>query len=250
MARVPRVLIIDEDPAIRRLLRRLLGSAGYRSQDMEPGQAALGRLAEGPFDLAIFDIDAAGWSGAEAVRFVRGSSPIPILALSAHTGEDVTVEALESGADDLVRKPFSTRELLARVANAMRRRAREQGRALQVVTGDLEIDLLHRRIRSRGQEVRLSAKPYEVLRRLAEDAGKVVTHHEILRAVWGPNRVNRLEYLRIAIRELRRKLEPDPDRPCYILTEARVGYRLEVPRPAGHRGLRRNQSMSGKLHDG
>jgi two-component system KDP operon response regulator KdpE len=159
------VLIIDEDPAIRRLLRRLLGSAGYRSQEMEPGQAALGRLAEGPFDLAIFDIDAAGWSGAEAVRFVRGASPIPILALSAHSGEDVTVEALESGADDLVRKPFSTRELLARVANAMRRRAREQGRALQVVTGDLEIDLLHRRIRSRGQEVRLSAKPYEVLRR-------------------------------------------------------------------------------------
>jgi len=230
MARGPRVLIIDEDPAVRLLLHRTLAAAGYRAQDMEPGRAALSRLAERPFELAMVDVDAATYSGVELIRAVRGFSPMPILALSARSGEDITVEALESGADDIVRKPFSTRELLARVANAMRRRAREEGKALHVATGDLEIDLLHRRILFAGQEVRLSPKPYEVLRRLAEEAGKVVAHEEILRAVWGPDRVDRIAYLRVAIRELRRKLEPDPDRPCYIVTEARVGYRLNMPR--------------------
>jgi two-component system, OmpR family, KDP operon response regulator KdpE len=239
------VLVIDEDLAIRRLLRRMLGSAGYRVRDMGPSEAALGQLAEHPFDLAIVDIDAAAWCGVEAIRFARRLSPMPILALSARTDEDTSVEALDSGADDCVRKPFNTRELLARVINAMRRRAREEGKASQVVTGDLEIDLLHRRIRFRGREVRISAKPYEVLRLLAEDAGKVVAHQEILRAVWGPERVNRIEYLRIAIRELRRKLEPNPDHPCYILTEARVGYRLDVPRITGRRGLRHGPSIPG-----
>jgi two-component system, OmpR family, KDP operon response regulator KdpE len=249
MTRAPRVLVIDEDPAVRRLLRRMLGLAGYRVQDMGPSEAALVGLAEHPFDLAIVDLDAVAWCGVEAIRFVRGFSPMPILALSARTDEDTSVEALESGADDCVCKPFNTKVLLARVANAMRRRAREEGKASRFVTGDLEIDLLHRRIRSRGQEVRVSAKPYEVLRLLAEAAGKVVAHHEILRAVWGPDRVNRIAYLRIAIRELRRKLEPTPDRPCYILTEARVGYRLDMPRTTRRRGLQHDPPTPVLLHD-
>jgi DNA-binding response OmpR family regulator len=118
----------------------------------------------------------------------------------------------------------------------MRRRAREEGKASKVVTGDLEIDLLHRRIRSRGRDVHFAVKPYEVLRSLAEAAGKVVTHQEILRAVWGPDRADRIAYVRVAIRELRRKLEPDPKRPCYILAEPRVGYRLSMQNPIRHQG--------------
>ncbi len=231
MVPIPRVLIIDEDLSIRRLLRRLLAAAGYRTEDMAPSQAALGCLVERPFDLAILDLDAGSWVVDDAIQFVRGLSPIPILALSARADAKITVEALDSGADDCVRKPFDTKELLARVANAMRRRAREEGKASKVVTGDLEIDLLHRRIRARGQYVHFAVKPYGVLRKLAEDAGKVVTHQEILSAVWGPDRADHIAYLRTAIRELRRKLEPDPKRPCYILAEPRVGYRLSMQTP-------------------
>jgi two-component system KDP operon response regulator KdpE len=128
-------------------------------------------------------------------------SQMPVLALSAHGKEDAMVDALDSGADDYVVKPFGTKELLARVNNALRRRAREQGRPAKVVSGELEIDLLHRRVRSGGRDVHLPPKSYEVLRALAEDTGKVVTHQEILSAVWGPQYVDRT-YLRIAIREL------------------------------------------------
>jgi two-component system KDP operon response regulator KdpE len=138
------------------------------------------------------------------------------------------VTALDTGADDYVQKPFGMEELLARVRVLLRRRAREQGKPAQVVvSGDLEIDLLHRRVRLRGQEIHLEVKPYEVLKMLAEGAGRVLTHEEILRAVWGARRAERL-HLRIAIWYLRRKLEADPAHPRYIRTETGVGYRLEV----------------------
>jgi two-component system KDP operon response regulator KdpE len=241
MVAAPRVLIIDEDLSIRRLLRRVLGAAGYQTEDMAPGQTALRCIVERPFDLAILDLDAGSWAADEAIQFVRGVSPIPILALSSRADADITVEALDSGADDCVRKPFDMKELLARVANAMRRRARAEGEASKIVTGDLEIDLLHRRVRSCGRDVHFAVKPYEVLRRLAEDAGKVVPHQEILRAVWGLDRADHIAYLRVAIRELRRKLEPDPKRPCYILAEPRVGYRLSMQRTVRHHGLPRGR---------
>jgi two-component system KDP operon response regulator KdpE len=178
---------------------------------------------------------------------VRRLSQMPVLALSAHGKEDAMVDALNSGADDYVVKPFGTKELLARVNNALRRRAREQGRPAKVVSGELEIDLLHRRVRSGGRDVHLPPKSYEVLRALAENTGKVVTHQEILSAVWGPQYVDRT-YLRIAIRELRRKLEADPGHPLYILTEPHIGYRLEAPGPSDasvsviHQGQFRPQS--------
>jgi two-component system KDP operon response regulator KdpE len=241
MVPVPRVLIVDEDLSIRRLLRRVLSAAGYRTEDMAPGQTALRCIVERPFDLAILDLDAGAWAAGEAIQFVRELSPIPILALSARADADITIEALDSGADDCVRKPFNTNELLVRAANVMRRRAREEGKASKVVTGDLEIDLLHHRVRSRGRDVHFAVKPYEVLRRLAEDAGKVVTHQEILLAVWGPDQVDHIAYVRVAIRELRRKLEPDPKRPCYILAEPRVGYRLSMHKAIRHHGLRRGR---------
>jgi two-component system KDP operon response regulator KdpE len=137
------------------------------------------------------------------------------------------VDALDSGADDYVLRPFGTKELLARVKSAMRRRAREQGKPVRVVSGDIEINLLHRRVRSGGHEVRLPPKSYEVLRVLAESAGRVVAHKSILAAVWGPRHVDR-EYLHREIRALRCKLEADPGHPLHILTEPRVGYRLKA----------------------
>ena len=229
----PRVLVIDSDQAVRTLLRRVLSAASYQTQDTAPGEAALRCIAEREFDLLILDINSSTGSSAEVVPIVRKLSMVPILALC--TSEDLAIRALDSGADDYVRKPLSIKELLARVKNTLRRRAREVGKPAQIVIGDLEIDLLCHRIRSRGQDVHLSGRLYEVLKVLAEGAGKVLTHEEIIGTVWGPRRVDRLHYLRVAIQELRRKLEPDPDHPRYILTEIGVGYRLELQKSAGVR---------------
>jgi two-component system, OmpR family, KDP operon response regulator KdpE len=228
MARGPSVLVIDDDPAIRRMLRQVLTTAGYRVQEVTPGQGAVLRVAERQFDLLILDIDEPSGIGPDPIRIMRDLSSAPILALSVRGDEAAAVSALETGADDYVRKPFGLNELLGRVMTALRRRARERGKPPIVVTGDLEINLLQRRIRLRGQEIRLSAKLYEVLRVLAEDAGRVLTHEEILRAVWGGHSPERVEYVRVAVRKLRRQLETDPTRPRYISTEPGVGYRLEV----------------------
>jgi two-component system, OmpR family, KDP operon response regulator KdpE len=234
VARGPRVLVADDDPAIRRLVSRELTTAGYRVWETEPGQDAFGSIAAHQFDLVIMDIDPPAGGGPEAIRTVREISAIPIVALSIRGDEKTTVDVLECGADDYIRKPFGNKELLARVRNALRRRAREEGKPTPIGTGDLEIDLLDRRVRVRGDEVLLPVKLYEVLRVLAEAGGKPVTHAEILCEVWGMQRVDRVAYLRVAIRELRRKLEVDPTQPQYIVTETRFGYRLAVHGRSGH----------------
>ena len=229
MVRGPHVFVIGSEQAIRTLIRRVLSAAGYRVEDSEPGPVALCTIAERKFDLLILDINPPAGSGPEAILVARERSAMPILVLCDN--EDIAVGALDNGADDYVRKPFSIKELLARVKNTLRRKTREEGKSAPLVIGDLEIDLLCRRINSRGQEVHLPVRLYEVLRVLAEGAGKVLSHEEILRAVWGARRVDRLQYLRVAIQELRRKLEPDPNHPQYILTEIGVGYRLAVAAP-------------------
>ena len=230
MNRGLRVLVIDHDPGIRTLLRRVLAAAGYLVQVMEPGQQVLGGITERKFDLLILDIDVSANAGHDVIRDVRRMSAFPILALSVRSDDDFIAGALDSGADDYVRKPFSDKEFLARVKNALRRRARQRGKPAQVVTGDFEIDLLHRRVNLHGNEVHIPPKAYEVLRVLAESAGKVLTHKQIVRALWRTRKAYQLQYLRNLIRELRRKLEPDPAHPQYILTETRVGYRLEARR--------------------
>jgi two-component system KDP operon response regulator KdpE len=231
----PSILVVDNDRAVRVLVRRRLAAAGYRVHGSEFVLDALGMIDKTKPDLILIDFDQEAGGGRAAVRLVRETSPIPVLALSIHGDEDTTVDALDSGADDCIRKPFGTRELLARVRNALRRRALEQGKLVPLVGGDLEIDLIHRRVRSRGRDIYLSKKRYEVLRVLAEGAGKVIAHEAILRAVWSAS-IDRIGYLRVAIRELRRDLEPDPANPKHILTEPRVGYRLVVAtRPTGVR---------------
>jgi two-component system, OmpR family, KDP operon response regulator KdpE len=231
------VLIVDRDPAIRLLVRRHLTAAGYRVHGIEPGPPLSEFMCKTGPDLVILDYDDAECGGREAIRSMREISAVPILALSIGNDENTTVDALNSGADDCIRKPFGIKELLARVNNALRRRALEQGKPALIVSGDLEIDLIHRKVRSGGRNVRLARKPYEVLRVLTENAGKVSSHEMIMRAVWGDGSIDRLGYLRLAIRQLRRQLEADPAHPAHIVTEPRVGYRLVVatggqaPRP-------------------
>jgi two-component system KDP operon response regulator KdpE len=245
MSKAPSILVVDEDPAIRLLLRRGLNAAGYRVRDTAPAQTEPGFLAKPEFDLLILDIDAAVCGGTEAIRNVRQHSEVPIVALSARQDEGASVAALDSGADDYVRKPFGQGELLARIRTVLRRRAVEQGKPVPLISGDLEIDLLHRRIRRQGQEVKLSAKPYAVLRVLAENAGKVLTHAELLCAVWGERHAGRVSYLRLAIRTLRRHLETDPSRPRILVSERGVGYRFVVYQASeGLRGTGFNNERS------
>jgi two-component system, OmpR family, KDP operon response regulator KdpE len=230
MERGPRVLVLDDDVAMRRLLRRQLTTACYRVQDVAASQTVLKRITEREFDLLILDMDSTATGCQGAIRIVRDVSSIPILALSVRRDEEALVDALNSGADDYVQKPFGSKELLARVRNALRRRARQRGKPDRIVTAEFELDLAYRRVHVRGSEVHLPRKHYEVLRVLAEGAGRVLTHKQILRAVWGSGRPHQIGYLRLAIRELRRKLEVDPAHPRYILTEIGVGYRLETQR--------------------
>src|ERR1700693_1302752 len=238
MTQGPAVLIIDDDPAIRPRLRRDLSAAGYRVEDMVPGIGTLAHVAEPRFDVAILDIDLPAFGGPEIISAVREFSSIPIVALSSWDDNQTGISALDRGADDWIRKPFDMREVLARIKNALRRKAREQAKPVHLVSGTLEVDLLHRRVWIDGQQVRLSVKPYEVLRVLAEGVGKVITHQEILRAVWGKRGMVRVSYLRVAIRMVRRQLEADPTHPRCILTEPRVGYRLNIETRPEYRSRR------------
>jgi two-component system, OmpR family, KDP operon response regulator KdpE len=218
---------MDQDPAIRLFLRRRLVEAGHSVRDAEPDAPPPAKSGR-KFDLLILDMDLPTERGTDLIRNIRDTSAVPILALSSRGDEEAAITALKCGADDFIQKPFSIRELLARVENALRRRAREEGQYVRLATGNLEIDLRHRRVYSYGAEVHLPVKEYEVLRVLAENADRVVSHHNLLRAVWDCRDHKHLTYLRLVIRALRRKLEPEPDRPQHILTETRIGYCLRT----------------------
>jgi two-component system, OmpR family, KDP operon response regulator KdpE len=235
MAQGSRVLIIDDDQGIRTLLYRALADAGYLARESEPGQAALRHIGDQGFDLLILDIDSRISDDADVLHTARGLSSAPILALSSRNDKEAAANALDRGADDYVKKPFGVQELLARVRNALRWKARVCGKFTHIVTEEFEIDLLHGRVRSRGQEVYLPVKSYEVLRVLAERAGNLLAYNEIIHAVWGDDSIDRQAYLRVAVRRLRRELEPDPAHPRYILTETGVGYRLVLQSRPAHK---------------
>jgi len=224
----PSILVVDDDRAIRLLLYRELTAADYRVESILPRRDVVAFLANHPFDLVMLDVDASVSKGAEVIRSVRKISPAPILALAVHAGEDNVAQVLEAGADDFIRKPFGIKELLARVHSALRRRVREQGGRSVIVCGDLTIDLARHRVQMRGCDVHLPPKSFEVLRLLAENAGRVLSHREILTAVWGGDRVVPVAYLRLTIRDLRRNLEADPEHPKLIRTEVRIGYCLDL----------------------
>jgi len=226
MARGPTILIVDDEPPIRRFLRTSLAAQDYEVIEAGNGTEALRAMASEEPDLVILDLGLPDMNGTEVISAIRGTSPVPIIVLSVRNDERGKVEALDLGADDYVTKPFGMEELVARIRTALRHRFQEKGETPVFVAGDLSVDLVRRIVKRSGAEVKLSPKEYDLLRLLVENAGKVLTHRHLLAKVWGPAHTEDAQYLRVFIRSLRHKLEADPARPALILTEPGVGYRL------------------------
>ena len=229
MAKALSVLVVDDEPPIRRFLRTSLVASGYRIVEAEDAAGALRSLAIEKPDLVILDLGLPDKSGLELIAEIRKNSTVPILVLSARHDERSKVEALDLGADDYISKPFGMAELMARLRAALRHAFQAQGELAIFVSGDLAVDLVRRHVTRDGHEVKLSPKEFDLLRHLVMHAGKVLTHRHLLREVWGPAQADEVQYLRVFIRGLRHKLEPDPTRPTHILTELGVGYRLQLP---------------------
>ncbi|MGE0748939.1 MAG: response regulator [Rhodospirillales bacterium] len=223
-----RILVVDDEPAIRRLLHTTLVAQGYQTFEAVDGRAALEAVGRHPVDLMILDLGLPDVDGTDIIAQLRGAgSALPIVVLSSRTDEAGKVRALDLGADDYVTKPFGIDELLARVRAALRHRLQQQGEKPVFRAGDLAVDLVRRIVTVRGEEVKLSPREYDLLRLLVLHAGKVLTHKFILREVWGTE--TDVQYLRIYIRALRQKIEATPERPQHIRTEQGVGYRLLAP---------------------
>lgn len=229
MAKLDTVLVVDDEPPIRRLLRASLAVAGYRIIEAEDAAGAIRSLAAEKPDLVILDLGLPDESGLDLITEVRKTSSVPIVVLSARHDERSKVDALDRGADDYVSKPFSMAELTARLRAALRHAFQAQGELPIFTSGDLSVDLVRRHVARAGREIKLSPKEFDLLRHLVMHAGKVLTHRHLLRQVWGPAQADEVQYLRVFIRGLRQKLEPDPTRPTHILTEPGVGYRLQLP---------------------
>jgi len=222
------ILVVDDEPQITRVLKTTLSSQGYGVRTASDGDDALQMLKEWTPDLVITDLRMPNLGGLELCRQIRAKSRIPIIVLSVKGEERIKVEALDAGADDYVTKPFGVHELLARVRAALRRAAApEQPESPLIEAGDFRIDIATRSVRVRDREVHLTPKEFDLLIYLARHAGKVLTHRNLLAAVWGGNSVEQPEYLRVFVGHLRKKLEPDEAAPRYILTEPWVGYRFE-----------------------
>src|ERR1700751_930235 len=229
MAKAAAVLIVDDEPPIRRFLRTSLAASGYRIVEAEDATGALRGLADEKPDLVILDLGLPDKSGLELIAEIRKTATVPILVLSARHDERSKGEPLDPGPDDDVSKPFGMAELMARLRAALRHAFQSQGELAVFVSGDLSVDLVRRHVTRDGHEVKLSPKEFDLLRHLVTHAGKVLTHRHLLREVWGPAQADEVQYLRVFIRGLRHKLEPDPTRPTHILTELGVGYRLQLP---------------------
>lgn len=219
------ILVVDDERQIRRLLRVTLEAGGYGVREAESGTLGLQEIAHQAPDGIILDLGLPDLEGTEVIRRLREWSRVPVLVLSVREGEDDKIAALDAGADDYLTKPFSGRELLARVRAILRRAPAGQETAA-VTVGDLEVDLAARKVRRAGTEVHLTAKEYAFLKLLVQHRGKVVTHRQILREVWGPAAEERTDYLRVHMAHLRQKLEARPDTPRHLRTEAGIGYRL------------------------
>jgi two-component system, OmpR family, KDP operon response regulator KdpE len=220
------ILVIEDDASIRGVLRVLLQAEQYRVIEAATAARAEVEAASHKPDLLLVDLGLPDDDGLQVIRKVRGYSPVPIVVLSARTMETQKIAALDAGADDYVTKPFSAPELLARVRAALRRSARgsEQPPVLQI--GQCVVDLNRREARNQEGELHLTPLEYRVLESLARQAGMIVTAQQLLREVWGPGRFDDTRALRVCLKNLRQKLEPDPSRPRYLVTEAGLGYRL------------------------
>jgi two-component system KDP operon response regulator KdpE len=223
-----RILVVDDDPQIRRVLKVALSGQGFEVDDAKNGEAALDKLREARFDLMLLDINMPGMSGLEVCRAIRTTSEIAIIMLTVRDGEADTVEALDAGADDYVTKPFKPSELSARIRAALRRSPGGQGPAGRLELGAATIDFDTREVTADGRRVRLTPKEFDLLRYLVAHANKVLSHRQLLQAVWGPDYGDQVDYLRVIVNQLRKKIEPRPSNPVFLLTEPWVGYRLQL----------------------
>jgi two-component system KDP operon response regulator KdpE len=223
-----RILVVDDESAIRRALRPPLVELGFQVVDVSRGEEALQTLRAGGFDVVLLDVNMPGIGGIETLRRMRAMAPrLPILMLTVRDAEEEKVEALELGADDYVTKPFSMRELIARIRTAVRRaRAPSRAEDAPIEIGELRLDPAKRKVTKRGQPVHLTRKEFDILYCLMSRAGRVITYARLLTAVWGDDCREEVEYLRTFVRQLRKKIEDDPANPVYLLTDVYVGYRF------------------------
>jgi two-component system KDP operon response regulator KdpE len=221
-----KVLVIDDEPPIRKLLRMGLGSQGYDILEASNGKIALERLAENPA-LIILDLGLPDIQGHDLLRMIRARNDhVPIVVLSSRGDEAGKVQALDLGADDYLTKPFGMDELLARMRAALRHQLQVQGERPLFRAGELTVDLVRRLVKVGDRDVKLSPKEYDLLRVLVQHAGKVLTHRFLLKELW--DEVTDAQYLRVYVRQLRQKIEPDPERPSFVLTETGIGYRFRT----------------------
>jgi two-component system KDP operon response regulator KdpE len=225
-----RILIVDDEPQITRVLRRSLTTHGYDVRVASDGLAALQTFGDWPPDLVVTDLSMPDTDGLQLCRNLRAISQVPIIVLSVRGEESMKVQALDAGADDYVTKPFGMNELLARIRAALRRTqaAKQEDAASPVLeVGDFRIDLEKRSVAVNGTEVHLTPKEYDLMLYLVSHPGKVLTHRTLLTAIWGGESVEQTEYLRVFVGQLRKKIEPEPATPRYILTEPWIGYRFD-----------------------
>jgi two-component system KDP operon response regulator KdpE len=225
-----RILVVDDDPQIRRVMRVALTGHGYEVDDARTGDEALEKLREPRFDLVLLDMNMPGMSGLEACSLIRERSEIAIVMLTVRDTEADKVSALDAGADDYVTKPFNTPELLARIRAALRRTPGALGPAsgrLQLTVAEIDFDA--RQVTRGARRVRLTPKEFDLLRHLVAHANRVVSHRELLQAVWGPDYGDEVDHLRVVVNQLRKKIEAQPSRPVHLLTEPWVGYRFFLP---------------------
>jgi two-component system KDP operon response regulator KdpE len=224
------ILVVDDDPQIRRVMRVTLIAQGYEVSEARSGEEALARLQDHRFDLVLLDINLPGASGLEVCRELRSVSDAAIVMLTVRDSERDKIEALDAGADDFVTKPYSTPELLARIRAALRRVPLSPEGGPQVIRLDeIEVDLVQRHIKAGDRRVRLTPKEFDLLHYFIRHPNIPLSHTRLLQAVWGPDYGNQVEYLRTFVNQLRKKIEKNPAKPKYLLTEPWVGYRFEFP---------------------
>lgn len=224
-----RILVVDDEPQARRVLRAALVAQGLEVTDAASGEEALERLRDEPPDVVLLDLKISGMGGLEACREIRASSDVPVIVESARKSREDRTAAFEAGADQFVHKPCGIDELLARI-RALKSRV-DSLRPPVLALGDSKVDFETHEVRRKDGVVHLTAKEFKLLRCLASRPGEVISHRRILQAVWGPDYGDEIEYLRVFINQLRKKVEPDPAHPVFILTDPSAGYRLAAPRP-------------------
>jgi two-component system, OmpR family, KDP operon response regulator KdpE len=232
------ILVVDDEPQIRRVLRATLSASGFDVIEAKNGQEAVEMVVREHPDLVLLDVNMPEMSGLEACSKIRLSFSGPIIMVTVRNSEQDKVLALDSGADDYVVKPFAMGELLARIRAALRRSGSDEPLP-RIETPELTVDLERRIVDVRGQRVHLTPKEFDVLRLLITQPGKPLTHKKLLQTVWGPDHSEETEILRVVINQLRKKIEKDPSRPRYILTEPWLGYRFQLPTVASEKHLRR-----------